>query len=45
MNTSIKNCHLDKAEIATFKFCDANLLSTIKTGYSKLHTEKHFFRD
>ena len=45
MNTSIKNCHLDKAETATIKFCYANQLSNNKTEYSRLHTEKHFFRD
>ena len=45
MSTSIKNCHLDKTETAITKFCCANLFSNIKTGYPKLHTEKHFFRD
>ena len=45
MNTSIKNCHTDKAKTAITKFCYANLSSNIKTGYSILHSEKHFFRD
>ena len=45
MNTSIKNCLLNKTETATNIFYYANLLSNNKTGYSKLHTEKHFFRN
>ena len=45
MNTSTKKCLLNKAETTTNTFCQANLLSNNKTGYSKLHTEKHFFRN
>ena len=44
MNTSRKNCPLDKTETATIKYCFANKFSYQKTGYSKLHSEIHLFR-